>query len=41
VTTADTPGDVVEVLSGLVPGDELIVSAPPTLEVDVPVEVAR
>jgi hypothetical protein len=39
VTTADGPGDSVEVLSGLEPGDQLIVSAPPALGVDVPVEV--
>jgi RND family efflux transporter MFP subunit len=39
VTTAEATGDFVEVLAGLEPGDQLIVSAPPGLEVDVPVEV--
>ena len=41
VSPADAPGDSVEVLAGLAPGDQLVVSAPPTLEVDVPVEVQR
>jgi RND family efflux transporter MFP subunit len=41
VSPGDAPGDSVEVLAGLVPGDELVVSAPSTLEVDVPVEVQR
>jgi len=39
VSAVEAPGDSVEVLAGLAPGDELIVSAPSTLEVDVPVEV--
>jgi len=39
VTIADSASDPVEVLSGLAVGDILIPSPPPTLEVDVPVEV--
>jgi RND family efflux transporter MFP subunit len=41
VSPADSAGDSVEILAGLAPGDELIVTAPPALEVDVPVEVQR
>jgi len=39
VTIADGPGEMAEVLSGLVAGDTLIPSPPPALEVDAPVEV--
>jgi RND family efflux transporter MFP subunit len=41
VSVAEAAADPVEVLSGLVPGDLVVFSAPPTLEVDVPVEVQR